>query len=54
MGLIVFHGIFSNIFTFASNVGECEEYMEIYHGILSLPHNTIMDPNNVMKTFCFL
>ena len=28
---------------------ECEKQKEIFRGQLSFPHNTIMDPNNVMK-----
>ena len=27
---------------------ECGEYLGIFHGILSVPHNNVMDLNNVM------
>ena len=38
MGLAIFHKIST---TFSLNVG-------IFHGILSVPHNIVVDMNNVM------
>lgn len=45
MRLRIFHGIFVNIFQIWT---ECEKYKEIVYGIMSLPHNTVMDLNHVM------
>ena len=33
---------------------ECEEYLQISHGILSIPHNTNMELNNGMSFFFHL
>ena len=44
MGLALFHKIFP---TFILNVGE---YIRIFRGILLVPHNIVMDLNNVKNT----
>ena len=48
MGLIVFHKIFPNIPHISS---KCGKYPRIFHGILSLLENIVMNVNNVMKVF---
>lgn len=44
--LTFFHIIFPNISHIQS---ECGKHHEIFYGIISIPHNTAMDLNNVMK-----
>ena len=48
MGLTVISRIFSDIPHIKSKCGECKG---IFMGILSMPHNTLMDLNNVMKYY---
>ena len=45
MGVTVFHIIFPHISHIHS---ECGEYAEILCGILSLPHNIVMNMNNAI------
>ena len=45
MGLTIFHVVFLDIFHIQI---ECEEYLGILCGILSVPHNNVMDFNDVM------
>ena len=49
MGFIIFHIIFLDILHIQS---EYEEYLEIFHGILSIPHNIVVNLNNIMNHFC--
>ena len=44
MGLVVFHGIFFNIFHIESEIGKCHG---IFREILSIPQYIVMDLNNV-------
>ena len=30
------------------------EYLEIIHGIMLVPHNIVMDLNNVMRMLCYM
>ena len=49
MGLTLFHEIV--LYNFHIHT-ECEKYKEIFHGILSLPQNNIVDLNyNVMSRY---
>ena len=45
MGLTIFHVVFLDILHIQI---ECEEYLGILCGILSVPHNNVMDFNDVM------
>ena len=46
MGLIVFHGIFPDI----SHIQfECGKYLGVFCGIVSIPHNIVMNLDNVMQ-----
>ena len=51
MGVTIFHGIFPYIFHIRS---ECENYKGIFHGIMSIPQNIIMDLNNVMELHTYM
>ena len=44
VGLTIFHGIFSYVSHIQS---ECGKYPRIFCGTLSIPHNIVMDLNNV-------
>ena len=45
MRLTIFHKIFLDIFHIQIKYGDL---LKIFHGILSVPENVVMDPNNVM------
>ena len=52
MGLTIVHTIFPDIPHIQSSI-ECGEYPKILCEILSIPHNNVMDLNNIMYiTFC--
>ena len=48
MGLKIFHGIFPDISHIQS---KCGHYLGKFHGILSVPHNIVMDMINVIISF---
>jgi hypothetical protein len=48
VGLTILHKII--VFDVSHIQTECGKYQGIVCGILSVPQNTIMDPNNVMLT----
>ena len=48
VGHTIFYKKFSDVFHIQL---KCEKYPNIFCGVLSIPHNTVMDVNNIMYYF---